>query len=71
MNFGESIYGPGFLVRMADLPELTGVSRSHLYRLIAQNRFPQGIPITPGSTIVVYLKSEVMDWVEARNLSVI
>lgn len=65
--------------RFLRLPEvrarIAGISRSTLYRMIAEGRFPApydlssepGEPRRQGRTIAGWLESEVVAWIESRT----
>lgn len=52
------------IIRPQAVWALTGLSRSSIYRLEAQGRFPKRIKI--GDHASGYLQAEVEAWVEAR-----
>ncbi|MDZ7685261.1 MAG: AlpA family phage regulatory protein [Gammaproteobacteria bacterium] len=54
------------LLRIKDVIELTGLSRSYLYALAEQGRFPKSIPLVPGGNSRAWLYSEVQEWIEER-----
>jgi prophage regulatory protein len=51
------------LLRLPAAMHVTGLSRSTLYRLIADKRFPR--PVRLGPRAVAWLRSEVDAWSEA------
>lgn len=51
-------------LRRPEVERLTGLSRSHIYRLMAEGRFPAAIQITP--RVVAWLATEVEAWMAAR-----
>jgi len=53
------------VLRRRDVEELVGLSRSTIYRLLDQGRFPQPIPLTRSA--VGWLEHEVSAWVEDRQ----
>ena len=54
------------LIRIREVRELTGLSRSYIYSLSAEGLFPRSIPLVPGGTARAWLHDEVMDWLEGR-----
>jgi len=52
------------LIRRPEVQRLTGLSRSSLYRLIAEGRFPASIQLSEKS--VAWLASEVDGWIAER-----
>lgn len=53
---------PQALLRLQEVKALTGMGKTLIYRLIAQNRFPS--PIHPaGSRISAWLASDIDDWI--------
>jgi prophage regulatory protein len=62
------------LLRINQVREMTGLSRSSLYHLSSENKFPPSIALVPGGTSRAWLESEVRAWInqriEARNAGV-
>lgn len=54
------------LIRIRDVIQLTGISKSYIYQLVNQNLFPKSIQLVPGGTSVAWVKSEVLDWIDDR-----
>ena len=55
-------------IRLPQVKELTGLSKSSIYRLIEEGDFPKQIPL--GARSVVWVKSHVEDWcLERINVS--
>jgi prophage regulatory protein len=52
------------LIRRRKVEELTALSRSRLYALIAQNEFPK--PIRLGAMSVAWLEVEIHEWIAQR-----
>ena len=52
------------LLRLREVKEITGMSRSHIYRLMQKGDFPR--PVRIGPTAVRWRESEVNAWVESR-----
>ena len=53
-------------IRIKEVRELTGLSRSYIYSLSADGIFPKSVPLVPGGTARAWLCDEVMDWLEGR-----
>lgn len=54
------------LLRIRQVQEITGLSRSYIYALSEKNQFPNSIPLVPGGTSRAWVYSEVKAWVEQR-----
>ncbi|MNF63729.1 Prophage CP4-57 regulatory protein (AlpA) [compost metagenome] len=52
------------ILRLKDVIDITGLSRSTLYLYIAEGRFPK--PVSLGDRCVGWVESEVHDWILAR-----
>jgi prophage regulatory protein len=52
------------LKRLPDVLKRVGYSRSTIYQLIAEGRFPK--PISLGERAVAWLESDIDAWIEAR-----
>ncbi len=50
--------------RLPDVMAQTGLSRSTIYSLVSQKKFPEQINLGPRA--VGWLASEVSDWIEER-----
>jgi prophage regulatory protein len=62
-NVGES---PNRLIRIREVMDLTGLSRSYIYTLAADGRFPKSISLVPGGTSRAWIYEEVQDWICQR-----
>ncbi|GAA3716974.1 AlpA family transcriptional regulator [Oceanisphaera sediminis] len=51
-------------LRLKDVIDKTGLSRSTIYRQIAEGCFPKGIPL--GGKATGWLESEIEDWMLER-----
>lgn len=51
------------IIRLRELLQLTGLSRPTLYRLIAQERFPRSVHLTP--RLVGWRSSSVQAWLDS------
>jgi prophage regulatory protein len=54
------------LLRVGDVIELTKLSKSYVYALAAEGRFPKSIPLVPGGTSRAWVYSEVQDYINQR-----
>lgn len=54
------------LCRAKDVMQLTGLSRSYLYALAADGKFPKSVPLVPGGTSRAWVESEVQEWIDQR-----
>ena len=52
------------LLRLSDVRERVPYSRSTIYQLIAQGKFPQAISL--GERAVAWLESDIDEWIAAR-----
>jgi len=55
---------PDKIIRVKEVLELTGLSRTTLWRLEKKGRFPARLPLSAGS--VGWRNSEINDWVASR-----
>lgn len=63
MSFESHV--PERIIRLAEVKNRTGLSRSTIYRRIESDGFPP--PRNLGSRIVGWLESEVSVWIESRT----
>lgn len=52
------------IIRLKEVTDSTGLSRSSVYKFIAENRFPKSVSL--GARSVGWIESEVQDWITAR-----
>jgi prophage regulatory protein len=52
------------LLKVKNVIEITGVSRSHLYALAQKDLFPKPVKLTERSS--AWVESEVQDWIDSR-----
>jgi len=57
---------PRRLIRIRDVMDLTGLSRSYVYALGADGRFPKSISLVPGGTSRAWIFAEVQKWLDQR-----
>ncbi len=54
------------LIRVSQVKDLTGLSRSYIYALAADGLFPKSVPLVPGGVARAWVYSEVQDWLNGR-----
>lgn len=54
------------LLRLKQVKEQTGLSRSYIYDLVKRDLFPKSVPLVPGGTSRAWVESEVKEWIERR-----
>lgn len=54
------------LLRMKQVQELTGLSRSSIYGMSSAGNFPSSLQLVPGGTSVAWVAKEIEDWVNQR-----
>ncbi len=54
------------LIRLSEVRDLTGLSRSYIYALAAEGRFPKSVPLVPGGTSRAWIEAEVLDFIQER-----
>jgi prophage regulatory protein len=52
------------LLRLPEVKNLTGLSKSSIYARIAEDSFPRQIPL--GSRTVVWLESDIQNWISEQ-----
>ena len=52
------------ILRLPTVKELTGLSRSTIYRQISEGSFPQAIPL--GGRAVGWIEEEIAGWVDKK-----
>ncbi|MEH6589165.1 MAG: AlpA family phage regulatory protein [Halioglobus sp.] len=57
---------PVRLLRVKEVLMLTGLSRSYLYALSSDGRFPRSVSLVPGGTSRAWVEAEVQDWLNER-----
>lgn len=53
-------------IRISDVIDLTGLSRSYIYDLAKRGLFPQSVSLVPGGNARAWVLSEVLNWQEDR-----
>ena len=54
------------LIRIKQVMEITGLSKSYLYNLTANGNFPRSVNIVPGGSSKGWIKEEIVSWVQQR-----
>jgi len=54
------------LLRIKQVKEITGLSKSYIYQLCNQNLFPKSVPLVKGGTAVAWVESEIFSFIESR-----
>jgi prophage regulatory protein len=57
---------PLSFLRLPKVREVTGYSKSTIYRLMAQRRFPPCVKLSDGYSASAWVASEVQDWMASR-----
>lgn len=52
------------LLRIKDVMEITGISKSYIYALSQKGLFPKSIKLVKGGTAVGWLESDINQWIE-------
>ena len=52
------------IIRLPDVTNLTGISRSNIYELVKKGKFPKQINL--GARAVGWVESEVQEWIQQR-----
>jgi prophage regulatory protein len=54
------------LLRIKQVQQLTALSKSYIYQLCSQNKFPRSIQLVAGGSSVAWVESEINDFIESR-----
>lgn len=54
------------LLRIGKVSDTSGISRTYIYQLCKEGRFPKPVSLVPGGTSVAWVASEVESWVNER-----
>ena len=54
------------MIRIREVMNVVGLSKSGTYHLAAQGKFTKSIPLVSGGTSVAWLHDKIMDWLEGR-----
>ena len=55
------------LLRRREVEEITGLSRSSIYRLMREGQFPR--PVKAGPAAVRWKESDITDWLDSRPIA--
>ncbi|MBQ4832981.1 AlpA family transcriptional regulator [Pseudoalteromonas sp. MMG010] len=55
---------PSDLIRMKEVAQMTGLSRSTLYRLQQMEEFPKAVKL--GCRFVAWVRSDINDWIREK-----
>lgn len=53
-------------LRIGDVVNLTGISKSYLYKLCKNGLFPKSVSLIPGGVSVAWVESEISSWMDGR-----
>lgn len=68
-NYAAKPASPSRLLRIHDVRELTGASRSAIYEWAKEGKFPKPRRLTPFGRRVGWLQHEVQEWIESRPIA--
>lgn len=54
------------LIRIKDVVQLTGISKSYIYQLCSNNLFPKSIQLIQGGSSVAWVEGEIQQWIDER-----
>jgi prophage regulatory protein len=54
------------LIRIKEVMEITGISKSYIYSLCSQNQFPQSVQLIKNGSAVAWVEQEVLNWIDSR-----
>jgi prophage regulatory protein len=54
------------LLRIKQVQQRTGLSKSYIYQLCSQDQFPKSIQIVAGGSSVAWVESEILEWIDSR-----
>lgn len=61
-KIGNPLHQYQHFMRIRDVVAFTGISRSQLYCLSAEGKFPRSVLLVPGGTSKGWVKEEVIQW---------
>lgn len=62
----DGCYADKRLIRIREVMRLSGLSRSHVYALSSEGRFPKSVPLVPGGSSRAWVAGEVRAWIQQR-----
>jgi len=54
------------LLRIKQVQQITGLSKSYIYQLCNQNQFPKSVQLVAGGSSVAWVESEILEWIDSR-----
>ena len=66
MNSSIATQTSNRLIRIGEVREITGLSRSYIYELAKKNLFPQSLALVPGGIARAWVLTEVEAWLNQR-----
>lgn len=54
------------LLRIESVMNITGLSKSYIYQLAKEGKFPKSIKLIEGGSSSAWLESEVIEWIDER-----
>jgi prophage regulatory protein len=54
------------LIRIKEVMQITGISKSYVYSLCSQNQFPQSVQLVKSGSAVAWVEQEVLNWIDSR-----
>ena len=64
----DNYHNPNRLIRLPEVEELTGLSRTSVYRKIKAGEFPKSIPLT--SRAIGWKYGDVLNWIDNQSKEV-
>ena len=61
----DNYHNPNRLIRLPEVEELTGLSRTSVYRKIKAGEFPKSIPLT--SRAIGWKYGDVLNWIDNQS----
>ena len=54
------------LLRIKEVVKRTGLSKSYIYQLRNENKFPPSVQLVPGGISVAWLETDITEWIQQR-----
>ncbi|MDA9580462.1 AlpA family phage regulatory protein [Luminiphilus sp.] len=54
------------LLRINEVTEVIGVSRTTIHRMVTKDLFPKSVPLIPGGIARAWVEAEVESWLDQR-----
>lgn len=58
------------ILKQPQVSSLTGLTKSSLYRLIADNKFPKQRKLSEGGRATGWFSDEIQEWIDSRPTAV-